>query len=149
MIDTNVNYVDSAGKDVPVQPLNRMLYLPVWDVYVPASYKGAPPACHFCRQVGHKRAVCPSLAKRQCFKCHKLGHTARFCRVEEKSFEEAVNGYEAAQARATSGSSTGRKAPKQQNPSDELQGLIKEQLALQTANANANANSPSNAKVND
>ncbi|GAN11771.1 hypothetical protein MAM1_0922d11363 [Mucor ambiguus] len=94
MIDTAVKHKNAEGKEYEVQPLSRMMYLSAWDVYVPATYRGAPPICHFCRQSGHIRATCTVLAKRQCFKCRKLGHTARFCREEETPFEEALEEYE-------------------------------------------------------
>ncbi|KAL7326113.1 hypothetical protein PS15p_208501 [Mucor circinelloides] len=95
MIDTTAQYTDDEGNAYEVQPLSQMLYLSAWDVYVPAMYKGAPPVCHFCRQSGQIRAACPTLAKRKCFKCHNLGHTARFYREEEKSFDEALEDYNA------------------------------------------------------
>ncbi|KAK4510019.1 uncharacterized protein ATC70_006188 [Mucor velutinosus] len=94
LIDTTVNYRNAEGKEYDIQPLSRMMYLSAWDVYVPATYRGAPPVCHFCRQSGHIRDACPVLAKRQCFKCRKLGHTARFCREEETTFEDALEEYE-------------------------------------------------------
>ncbi|KAK4518753.1 ubiquinol-cytochrome c reductase core subunit 1 [Mucor velutinosus] len=97
LIDTSVKYTDAEGHSYDVQPLSRMLYLSAWDVYVPATYRGAPPVCHFCRQSGHIRAACPILAKRKCFKCHKLGHTVKFCREEEKPFDEAIAEYESSQ----------------------------------------------------
>ncbi|KAL9536796.1 hypothetical protein MBANPS3_012360 [Mucor bainieri] len=71
MIDTSVKYKDAEGHEYMVQPLSRMLYLSAWDVYVPATYCGAPPVCR------------------------KLGHTAKFCKKEaEKSFEDALQEYE-------------------------------------------------------
>ncbi|KAK4512639.1 Vacuolar protein-sorting-associated protein 27 [Mucor velutinosus] len=95
MIDTAVKYKNTEGKEYVVQPMSRMMYLSAWDdVYVPATYRGAPPVCHFCRQSGHIRAACPVLLKRQCFKCRKLGHNATFCNEEETTFEEALDEYE-------------------------------------------------------
>jgi hypothetical protein len=94
MIDTAVKHKTADDKEYEVQPLSRMMYLSAWDVFVPATYRGAPPVCHFCRQSGHIRAACPVLAKRQCFKCRKLGHTVKFCREEEATFEEALDEYE-------------------------------------------------------
>lgn len=95
MIDTAVQYENAEGKEYAVQLLIRMLCLRAWDVYVPVTYLGAPPVCHFCRQSGHIRATYLVLAKRQCFKCRKLGHTAQFCREEEATFEDALDEYEA------------------------------------------------------
>ncbi|KAK4512808.1 exocyst complex component exo84 [Mucor velutinosus] len=65
--------------------------------YTDAEDRGAPPVCHFCRQSGHICAACPILAKRKCFKCHKLGHTVKFCREGEKPFDEAIAKYESGQ----------------------------------------------------
>ncbi|KAG1077132.1 hypothetical protein G6F42_025050 [Rhizopus arrhizus] len=98
MIDMTVQYTDDADEGKAYyeefQPLSRRLYhLSAWDVYVPAMYEGAPPVCHFCRQSGHICNACPALAKRKCFKCHDLGHTARFCREEEKFFDESLEDY--------------------------------------------------------
>ncbi|KAK4520235.1 Rho-type GTPase activating protein Rga1 [Mucor velutinosus] len=95
MIDTAVKYKNTEGKEYyVVQPMSRMMYLSAWDVYVPSTYRGAPPVCRFCRQSGHIRAACPVLLKRQCFKCRKLGHNAKFCNEEETTFEEALDEYE-------------------------------------------------------
>ncbi|EPB86519.1 hypothetical protein HMPREF1544_06686 [Mucor circinelloides 1006PhL] len=68
------------GRSPAIEPL---VFLSSWDVYVPATYRGAPPACRFCRQSSHIKAARPILAKRKCFECHKLGHTARFGRKNE------------------------------------------------------------------
>jgi hypothetical protein len=88
MIDVSGGYVNGEGKTVPCQPLARNLYLGEWDIYVSASFKGAAPICHFCRQAGHLRSNCPDLAKRVCFSCRDRGHTARFCKA--KSVSEGV-----------------------------------------------------------
>ncbi|GAN01830.1 hypothetical protein MAM1_0012c01265 [Mucor ambiguus] len=93
VISVAVKHKNADGQEYEVQPLRCIMYLSAWDVYVPATYRGAPPICHFCRQSGHIRATCPVLAKRQCFKCRKLGHMARFCREEETPFEEALDEY--------------------------------------------------------
>ncbi|KAI7873583.1 hypothetical protein K492DRAFT_200599 [Lichtheimia hyalospora FSU 10163] len=60
-----------------------MLYLEAWDVFTPASFRGAAPICYYCRQAGHIRNACPELAKRVCFGCGKTGHTRRYCRARE------------------------------------------------------------------
>jgi hypothetical protein len=79
---------------VPCENLTRMLYLREWDVYAPASFKGAAPVCHFCRQSGHVRKNCPDLAKRKCFNCRGFGHTARFCKVRnEQTDAELIEDY--------------------------------------------------------
>jgi hypothetical protein len=85
MIDVSGGYVNGEGKTVPCQPLARNLYLGEWDIYVSASFKGAAPICHFCRQAGHLRSKCPDLAKRVCFSCRDRGHTARFCKAKPVS----------------------------------------------------------------
>ncbi|KAK4519254.1 uncharacterized protein ATC70_009486 [Mucor velutinosus] len=79
------------------EDLSRMMYLSAWDIYVPATFREAPPVCHFCRQSGHIRDSCPVLVKRQCFKCRKPGHTAKFCCEEEPTFTEALDEYVAIQ----------------------------------------------------
>jgi hypothetical protein len=61
------------------EPLTRMLFLESWGIYVPASFKGAPPACFQCRQSGHLRRDCPELAAIICYNCQGRGHIARHC----------------------------------------------------------------------
>jgi hypothetical protein len=80
LLDTSVGYENGEGEVVDAEPLSRQLYLSAWDTYAPASFKNVPPICHFCRLSGHLRVDCPQLAKRRCFGCHQLGHTARFCK---------------------------------------------------------------------
>ena len=75
------------------QPLSKMIYLESWDVLVPASYRGAPPVCYHCRQAGHIKKDCPRLKSIECFKCHHKGHTARFCKTEDKSFSDDMEEY--------------------------------------------------------
>ncbi|CEP16769.1 hypothetical protein [Parasitella parasitica] len=70
-------------------PLNNMLYLGKFDCFVPATFKGAPPVCHFCRHSGHIRAKCPELARRRCFGCHKPGHIIKFCPESDKQRQQA------------------------------------------------------------
>lgn len=84
LLDTSVGYTNSEGQVVDAEHLSRQLYLSAWDTYAPASFKNAPPICHFCRLSGHLRADCPQLAKRRCFRCRELGHTARFCNKGKK-----------------------------------------------------------------
>ncbi|CEP12684.1 hypothetical protein [Parasitella parasitica] len=68
------------GRVLQAKPLSRMLYLSKFDYFVPATYKGAPPICHFCHQSGHIRSGCPQLTKRRCFVgCDQPGHIVRFC----------------------------------------------------------------------
>jgi hypothetical protein len=94
ILDTSVGYLNSDGDMVPCEDLTRMLYLREWDVYAPASFKGAAPVCHFCRQSGHVRKNCPDLAKRKCFNCRGFGHTARFCKVRnEQTDAELIEDY--------------------------------------------------------
>jgi hypothetical protein len=82
---------NTDGKEY--QRLDRMLYLMEWDLYIPASFKGAPPVCYHCRQAGHVKATCPSLANTQCFHCHQNGHTTRNCKARIASFREEVDVY--------------------------------------------------------
>ncbi|CEP11038.1 hypothetical protein [Parasitella parasitica] len=79
IIDTSVGYQVGQGKWQEAKPLSRMLYLSKFDCFVPATYKGAPPICHFCHQSGHIRSGCPQLTKRRCFGCDRPGHIVRFC----------------------------------------------------------------------
>lgn len=79
IIDTSVGYQVDQQEWQEAKPLDRMLYLSEFDCYVTATYKGAPPVCHFCQHSGHIRAKCPELAKRRCFGCNKHGHMLRFC----------------------------------------------------------------------
>ncbi|KAF7724407.1 hypothetical protein EC973_001071 [Apophysomyces ossiformis] len=79
--------------EVAWQPLERRLYLDVWDIFVPASFRGAPPICFACCQSGHIRRACPMLANITCFKCQGKGHIARRCRKEPVSDAEALDAY--------------------------------------------------------
>ena len=81
-LDPSKGYVDDNGNMHDPHPLQRMIYLESWDVFAPASYKGAAPICYYCRQAGHIRSACPDLANRQCFGCGNTGHTRRFCRTK-------------------------------------------------------------------
>ncbi|CEP17055.1 hypothetical protein [Parasitella parasitica] len=54
-----------------------------------ATFKGAPPVCHFCRHSGHICAKCPELARRRCFGCHKPGHIIKFCPKSDKQRQQA------------------------------------------------------------
>lgn len=83
LLDTSVGYKDAEGKLVEAKPLERMLYMCEWDCFAVAAFRGAPPVCHFCRQSGHIRSACPTLAKRKCFACGVVGHTARFCKAKK------------------------------------------------------------------
>lgn len=77
------------GEMQEAKPLDRMLYLSEFDCFVAATYKGAPPVCHFCKHSGHIRAKCPELAKRRCFRCGQQGHMLRFCPEAGKQAEYA------------------------------------------------------------
>jgi hypothetical protein len=79
ILDTSVCHEFGDGIPQQPKPLSRMLYLCLFDCFVPATYKGAPPICHFCHQSGHIRSGCPQLAKRKCFGCDQPGHIVRFC----------------------------------------------------------------------
>ncbi|KAJ2239598.1 hypothetical protein GGI13_007964, partial [Coemansia sp. RSA 455] len=83
MLDTAEGY-QVEGEMQAAKPLDRMLYLSEFDCFVAATYKGAPPVCHFCKHSGHIRAKCPELAKRRCFRCQKHGHMLCFCPEEGK-----------------------------------------------------------------
>ncbi|KAI9309788.1 hypothetical protein BX666DRAFT_2126569 [Dichotomocladium elegans] len=100
--------LDTSGRDdddpSPVQPLDRKLFLSEWDTLAPASWKGAPPVCYYCRQAGHVRKDCPALQNLTCYKCHRKGHIRRNCRmadvpvpvlnVNEQSDTDAIAEYE-------------------------------------------------------
>lgn len=90
-LDPQQGYLDNTGNMHEAQPLQRMLYLEAWDVFAPASFKGAAPICYYCRQAGHIRNKCPELAKRVCFGCGERGHTRRYCRTRD---EELIAHYE-------------------------------------------------------
>ncbi|KAF7720580.1 hypothetical protein EC973_007331 [Apophysomyces ossiformis] len=75
------------------QPLERRLYLDTWNIFVPASFRGAPPICFACRQSGHIRRSCPMLANITCYKCRGKGHIARRCRNEPQTEAEALDKY--------------------------------------------------------
>lgn len=90
------------------QELQRMLYLDAWDVFAPASYKGAKPICYYCRAAGHVKKDCAILQQLVCFRCKKSGHTQRRCRADfsetelppdspagtqDTSFEEDLEAY--------------------------------------------------------
>lgn len=42
LIDTSANHTNAKGETCEPEPLTRLLYLNAWDIYVPASFKGAP-----------------------------------------------------------------------------------------------------------
>ena len=60
VLDTKSGYSTVNGDLAPCQPLERMLYLSVWDTFVPATFKGAKRVCNFCRKAGHVVKNCPS-----------------------------------------------------------------------------------------
>ncbi|KAG2194762.1 hypothetical protein INT47_012064 [Mucor saturninus] len=83
LLDISQGYVNDLGETMPVQPLSNSLYLEQWDCFAAASFRGAPPVCHWCKVAGHLRKDCPELAKRVCFKCNGRGHTAKFCKAKK------------------------------------------------------------------
>ncbi|CAO3669182.1 unnamed protein product [Umbelopsis vinacea] len=62
--------------------LSRMIFLEDEDIYIPASYQGAPKICFHCRAAGHERQDCPELASVKCFKCKGFGRQRRHCRKQ-------------------------------------------------------------------
>jgi hypothetical protein len=93
------------------QKLTRVLYLDAWDVFAPASFKGADPICYYCRKTGHVKKDCPALKDLTCFGCGKSGHIKRRCRsssinIEKEdvpstattTFEEDLDSYQSLQA---------------------------------------------------
>ena len=101
VLDTKSGYSTVDGDPVPCQPLERMLYLSVWDTFVPATFKGAKRVCNFCRKAGHVVKNCPELAKIKCYNCGKSGHTAGLCKVE-KSDGELLDEYASASTQESS-----------------------------------------------
>lgn len=86
--------LDRRDDNEKYQDLQRMLYLEAWDLFAPASYKGAQPVCYYCRQAGHVKRDCPSLQALTCFSCGGKGHTKSRCRNPDRSsFEEDVAQY--------------------------------------------------------
>ncbi|KAI8059599.1 hypothetical protein BC940DRAFT_323784 [Gongronella butleri] len=68
------------GEDKKYLPLQRSIVLTQWDIVVPVTYRGAPPICNQCRQVGHIKAECP---QRRCYGCGQLGHFKRECQFKK------------------------------------------------------------------
>ncbi|KAL7316645.1 hypothetical protein PS15m_005722 [Mucor circinelloides] len=57
MIDTTV----SCTVREEVQPLSRLFFLSSWDVYVPDTYRSAPPVCHFFIRIAVSEQHAPFL----------------------------------------------------------------------------------------
>ncbi|SAM07111.1 hypothetical protein, partial, partial [Absidia glauca] len=72
----------NEGEKEHLEPLQRMLYLDEWAIFVPVSYKGAAPICYHCHQSGHTKATCPILGAIKCFQCQGYGHIARYCKED-------------------------------------------------------------------
>ncbi|CAO3669178.1 unnamed protein product [Umbelopsis vinacea] len=89
-----------------------MILLEEKDIYIAASYQGAPKICFHRRAAGYECQDCPELASVKCFKCNGFGHIRRHCKkiaetpkvnderrskaktdVEEASFEEEMDLY--------------------------------------------------------
>ncbi|KAG1049516.1 hypothetical protein G6F43_008161 [Rhizopus delemar] len=86
--------VSTLSEDaLTIRPLDRMLYLPAWDTYAPASFKGASPVCYYCRKSGHIRGACPTLAKRLCSNCGIRGHTVCNCPTPPITESEELDNY--------------------------------------------------------
>ncbi|CDH61166.1 hypothetical protein RO3G_01610 [Lichtheimia corymbifera JMRC:FSU:9682] len=129
-LDPSAGYKDDKGVYHEAQPLQRMLYLEAWDVYAPASFKGAAPICYYCRQSGHIRNACPELMKRVCFGCGNKGHTIRFCKnkePEENTDTDLLQEYEDAQQQHTLEKTTSGEED-QASESPALQETVNEQI---------------------
>jgi hypothetical protein len=81
------------------EELSRMIYLESQDIFIPATYIGAPKICFHCRLAGHVRNDCPELAAIQCHKCNGYGHFRRYCKSKpiEDDFNKELLEYERAQ----------------------------------------------------
>lgn len=73
-------------KMLTTKNLQKMLYLPFWDCYIPAPFKDAPPVCDFCRQAGHIAKECSVLKSTICHRCKKKGHMMRYCSKDKQDF---------------------------------------------------------------
>jgi hypothetical protein len=38
-------------------------------------------SCSYCNSILHTKKQCPILRRKQCFKCHRFGHVAPYCRT--------------------------------------------------------------------
>jgi len=76
-----------------------MIYLESQDIFIPATYIGAPKICFHCRLAGHIRNDCPELAAIQCHKCNGYGHFRRYCKSKpiDDDFNKELLEYERAQ----------------------------------------------------
>jgi hypothetical protein len=55
-----LNRDEEIHNDYPI--LSRMIYLESQDMYIPATYQGAPKICFHCRLAGHVRKDFPEVA---------------------------------------------------------------------------------------
>ena len=66
----------SAPSDSTTQyePLACSIFVSKWDVFVRASWQGAPQFCRYCKAEGHTKFTCPkkeAALTRNCFSCGK------------------------------------------------------------------------------
>ncbi|CAO3702200.1 unnamed protein product [Rhizopus stolonifer] len=93
MLDVSEPRINDDGTTVPIQPLQRNLYLEAWDTFAQASYRGADPVRYYCRKAGHLRAKCPLLQEQVCYGCGHKGHTRRFCKHKEGNEGQSLDQY--------------------------------------------------------
>ncbi|CAO3667649.1 unnamed protein product [Umbelopsis vinacea] len=72
----------------PYPKLSPFVRIPEWSMVVQARWLDAPPACNYCRQVGHTKNDCPvrpqtAQGLRTCFRCKQTGHLKSECPIIE------------------------------------------------------------------